>query len=208
MAERSEQIDYKTSQGVPFLIFAFIFAIIALVLWLNDFGWLIASAPLAFGLFLVACAVQSFVKPSTEGRAKRNPIALFTNDKWPLIVGIIPLIYAIGAALYIAPVGIRIFIVFFTLFAFLVFSYLRDFFRPRKEGEVDRIDKFYGKVGEAEEAMGVVRGVERDDIATRHVSLKKKAGLLGGMLSVAPWQLIAAIILAQVFSVFMCFYGD
>lgn len=205
--KRSTGDDTYTVNGVLFLIIAVILGIIALVLWLNDFDWIKVTALLGFALFIVACGIQSIINGSVVVRQRQNPISLFMGNKTPLLLGLIPLTYAIGAALTFAPPKIRAFIILFILLAGLVFSFLRDVFKARKPEEgPNRMDKFYAKTAEAEEALGLERGIGGEDIATRKVTMRRKYQLLGGMLRFAPWQLIAAFILAIAFMLTVDFW--
>lgn len=201
MSPRSDQEETVRAQGVPFLIIAAIVITIALFLLLSDLNFLIITAIFAFGLFLVGCGVQSFIRaPFLNERGR-----IFGARRLAFLLGLIPLAYAMVVAFIFAQNKVRAFMVFFALFVALIISYLWDIYRPKKAATSERIAKFYGKAAEAHEALGVEDLPNFESVQTRSVPFAQRWRLLRGMLKFAPWQLIASFILAISLMVVMHF---
>lgn len=192
MKNSGAQPDHARAQGVPFLILSAMVMIIAVVLWQTGFAILIATSVFAFGLFLTGCGAQSLMTPPVSDRR----LPFIAAHRAPFILGLIPLAYAIAVAFFYAPNKIRAFMAAFVVFALLAISYFRDAFSTRENSRTRRMDKFYGKVAEAHEALGVEERPHFESVATRSVPLPQRMKLAGGLLKYAPWQLIVAFVLA------------
>ncbi len=192
MNSGSSANDAIRAQGVLFFIVAVIVMGIALLLLLSYLDFLIISAIFAFGLFVLSCGIQSFIRaPLLQEQGQ-----IFGWRRLPFMLGLIPLAYAVIIAFVYAPNKIRIFIVFFLLFVALIISYVRDIFRPKNKTISQKIDKFYGKATEAHTALGVEELPGFKSVATRSISLAERWRLISGLFKYAPWQIIAAIVLA------------
>lgn len=190
------------TQGVFFFIIAVIVMGIALLLLLSYLDFLIISAIFAFGLFILSCGIQSFIRAPLLHEQGR----IFGWRRLPFMLGLIPLTYAITIAFIYAPNKIRVFIIFFLLFVALIISYLRDIFRPKSKAISRKIDNFNEKAAEAHKALGVQELPGFKSVATRSISFAERWRLASGLFRYAPWQIIAAIVLAGTLMIVVEFF--